>query len=103
MKNGGKTVILRYTIQTSHGEYSENCDEEFYETETIEYEPTREELIDALVDITFDLYFNNKNLDKDQCLWVRKAVKSFIIDTDIDPEIYEDELLDYFEKTAKNQ
>lgn len=96
-------MILRYTIQTSHGEYSENCDEEFYETETVEYEPTHEELTDALVDITCDLYFYNEKLDKEQCLWVRKAVRSFIIDADIDPEIYKDELLDYFEKTAKNQ
>lgn len=96
-------MILRYTIQTSHGEYSEYCDEEFYETETIEYEPTEKELTQALVDIIYDMYFDNKKFTSEQYLSVRRSIKNLIRDTDIDPDIYKDELLDYFEKTAKSE
>ena len=96
-------MILRYTIQTSHGSYSENCDEDFYEIETIEYEPTQKQLDEALVDIIYDMYFDNKKYTAEQYLSVRRSIRNLIKDIDVDPEIYEEELLDYFEKTAKSE
>ena len=96
-------MILRYTVQKSHGEYSENCDEEFYETEVIEYEPSAKEIENALINIIYDMYFDNKKFTAEQYLSIRRSIKSLIRDTEIDPEIYEEEMLDFFEKTAKSE
>ena len=95
-----------YSRQCGPSYYSEQTDEEFYDTEDFEYEVDSSSIREALSEIITDDYFskipavkNNKELKSE----IEKAVASFIGDNDLEDDLadaYEDELKEHFEEEA---
>lgn len=93
-------MTFSYLIQSSPSYYSEETDEDFYETEEVTYEPDYDEVENAIVDIIASNYFKNVVIDKQT---FKKQLKDFLRDLDINDQLEEDlyeNLKDYFEDKA---
>lgn len=97
-----------YTRQCGPSQYSEELDEEFYDTEDFEYEVDTEEIREALTNLIFDDYFAklpSLEGNKDAIAETKKAIRNLIWDNDFEDDLsdaYEDDLKDYFQEDAFN-
>lgn len=97
-----------YTRQCGPSQYSEELDEEFYDTEDFEYEVDTEELRDALSELIFRDYFQKVpgiKENKDVAKEIKGSIYCFIWDNDFEDDLsdaYEDDLKDYFQEDAFN-
>ena len=93
-------MTFSYLIQSSPSYYSEETDEDFYETEEITYDADYNEVENAIVDIISKNYFKNVVIDKQT---FKKQLKDFLSDLDINDqleEVFEDDLKEYFREKA---
>ena len=88
-----------YEIQSGPTYYDENFDEEYYDTQTIYYEPDYDEIENAVIDIIFDNYFKKVVIDKKT---FKEKLKEFITDLDLQEieDYFEDDLKEYFREDA---
>lgn len=94
-------MVISYDLRTSSIYYDDINDEEYYDTETIEFEPSQKELNNAIVDIIYDNYFKGTVADVKKFKEQLKDLMSYL-DIDCIDEYFEDELKDYFEEEAFN-
>ena len=93
-------MIFTYTRQTNRY-YDHVRDKEYYDEYDFDYEPTNEEILDALADILVGQ--SNVETNKEELKVVTKKIKQIIKDSDIQDileERYKDELKDWFEDKA---
>lgn len=92
-------MTFSYEIQSSPTYHSEETDEDFYDTETIYYEPNNQDLENAVVDVIFDNYFKKTVIDKQT---FKKELKNFISDLDLQniEDYFEEDLKEYFREKA---
>lgn len=88
-----------YEIQSGPSYYDSDFDEEYYDTETIYYEPDYDEIENAVIDIIFDNYFKKVVIDKKT---FKEKLKEFITDLDLQEieDYFEDDLKEYFREDA---
>ena len=94
-------MVISYDVRTSSIYYDDINDEEYYDTETIEFEPSQKELNNAIVDIIYDNYFRGTIADVKKFKEQLNNLMSYL-DIDCIDEYFEDELKDYFEEEAFN-
>jgi len=94
-------MVFGYDVRTSSICYDDINDEEYFDSETIEYEPSPLELSNAIVDIIYNDYFRGTVADVKK---FKEKLKNLISYLDIDciDEYFEEELKDYFEEEAFN-
>ena len=94
-------MVISYDVRTSSIYRDDYNDEEYYDTETIEFEPSQKQLDRAIVNIIYDDFFKGTVADVKN---FKEKLQEFMDFLDIDciDEYFEDELKDYFEEEAFN-
>jgi hypothetical protein len=93
-------MILTYTIQT-RGHYSSRHDEYFYDEYDFEYEPSEQDVLEALASILIQQ--TSDTLSEYEYNISMKIVKRMIIELDLQQELqdrYRCELKEWFEEEA---
>lgn len=100
----GKTFKYEFTTKRH---YSKQIDEFIEDCVAYEYEPQDDELLEGVVVCVWEQYFRGQSDLSDRvdfCNVVTKGIEKFIEDNDLLDELvdlYEDELKEYFEETAR--
>lgn len=99
--------IFTYVFE-GKGYYLQNSDEYVYDCEEFDYEVEDSDLLDEVVNLVFNEYFTNTELNDFAKYWgaVKDGLRQFIKDNDnLDElvEYYVDELKEYFREDAYDE